>query len=226
MTDDSEREQLRQSGELILAYQYTLQPGQTELRAQYDPDQPELVIALDPKLTPLENAQRYFDRYNRAKRALEDVPGLIEETRRELDYLAQLRTDLELATNWPEIDEVQQILQTKGYWRGKPRANGLRGRRNPITQCHLTLVRCLIGACTTRGHFDVKPRVGSNDLNGRHKGPVSVMSALAPIADIRCSSTFSGRCSATAVGGGNSYLSGGCPFARRGSGSASHRSNT
>src|SRR5690606_1061480 len=31
MTDDSEREQLRQSGELILAYQYTLQPGQTEL---------------------------------------------------------------------------------------------------------------------------------------------------------------------------------------------------
>jgi predicted ribosome quality control (RQC) complex YloA/Tae2 family protein len=34
--------------------------------------------------------------------------------------LAQLGTDLELATNWPEIDEVQQVLQAKGYWRGKP----------------------------------------------------------------------------------------------------------
>lgn len=121
MTDDAEREVLRQSGELILAYQYGLTPGQTELRAAYDVDQPELVIPLDPSMTPLENAQRYFERYNKAKRALEDVPGLIDETRSEVEYLSQLQTDLELATNWPEIDEVQQALQVKGYWRGKPR---------------------------------------------------------------------------------------------------------
>jgi predicted ribosome quality control (RQC) complex YloA/Tae2 family protein len=31
-----------------------------------------------------------------------------------------LDTDLELATNWPEIDEVQQALQAKGHWRGNP----------------------------------------------------------------------------------------------------------
>lgn len=120
MTDESERETLRQSGELILAYQYAIQKGQTELRAQYDADAPELVIALDPAETPLANAQRYFDKYNRAKRALEDVPTLIESAEAELAYLTQLETDLELATNWPEIDEVQQTLQSKGYWRGKP----------------------------------------------------------------------------------------------------------
>jgi predicted ribosome quality control (RQC) complex YloA/Tae2 family protein len=120
MTDDGEREVLRQSGELILAYQYAIQKDQSELRAQYDLDAPELVIALDPKVTPLENAQRYFDRYNRAKRALDDVPDLIKSTQAELAYLAQLETDLELANNWPEIDEVQQTLQSGGYWRGKP----------------------------------------------------------------------------------------------------------
>lgn len=119
MKDESERDLLKQSGELILAYQYTFTPGQTELRAQYDADQPELVIALDPKLSPLENAQSYFDRYNRAKKALDDVPQLIKATENELAYLAQLETDLELATNWPEIDEVQQILQANGYWKGK-----------------------------------------------------------------------------------------------------------
>jgi predicted ribosome quality control (RQC) complex YloA/Tae2 family protein len=119
MTDDAERELLRQSGELILAYQYTLQPGQTELRAQYDPDRPELVIKLDPALSPLENAQSYFNRYNKAKRALEDVPGLIAETKNELDYLDQLATDLEMATNWPDIDDLQQALQAGGYWQGK-----------------------------------------------------------------------------------------------------------
>ncbi len=117
--DDSEREHLKQSGELILAYQYTLEPGQTELRAQYDLDQPELVIRLDPTQTALENAQAYFDRYNRAKKALDNVPQLIQETANELAYIAQLGMDLDLASNWPEIDEVQQALQSKGYWKGK-----------------------------------------------------------------------------------------------------------
>ncbi len=133
MTDESERESLRKSGELILAYQYAIQPKQTELRAQYDLDAPELVVALDPALTPLENAQKYFDKYNRAKRALDDVPRLIKQTQNELGWLAQLATDLELASNWLEIDEVQQALQAKGYWKGKPRARmGGAGKSAPL----------------------------------------------------------------------------------------------
>lgn len=119
LVDDAGREVLRQSGELILAYQYTLQEGQTELRAQYEVDEPELIITLDPDLTPLENAQRYFSKYDKSKRALDDVPGLIEETKTELAYLDQLANDLELASNWPDIDEVQQALQAAGYWKGK-----------------------------------------------------------------------------------------------------------
>src|SRR5664279_3064010 len=119
MTDQSERETLRQGGELILAYQYAIKPGQNELRAQYEMDAPERVIPLDPTLSPLENAQRYFQKYNKAKGALEDVPGLIKQTGNELQFLLQLDTDLELASNWPEIDEVQQALQAQGYWRGK-----------------------------------------------------------------------------------------------------------
>ncbi len=120
LTDEPEREVLRQSGELILAYQYMLQPGQNELKAQYDPDQPELVIRLNPDLSPLENAQAYFARYDKAKRALGDVPRLIKDTKNELTFLQQLETDLEFAASWPEIDEVQQILQAKGLWQGKP----------------------------------------------------------------------------------------------------------
>jgi predicted ribosome quality control (RQC) complex YloA/Tae2 family protein len=119
LTDEQERDLLRQSGELILAYQYTFAPGQAELRAQYDPDQPELVIKLDPSLTPVENAQQYFARYEKAKRALAGVPQLVEEVETELAYLAQLAVDLDMAGNWPDIDEVQQALQAKGYWQGK-----------------------------------------------------------------------------------------------------------
>jgi predicted ribosome quality control (RQC) complex YloA/Tae2 family protein len=120
LKDESERERLKQSGELILAYQYTLQPGQTELKAQYEADMPELTIKLDGTLSPLENAQTYFARYDKAKRALEDVPHLLEESHQELAYLNQLETDLDFARSWPEIDEVQQLLQSRGHWLSKP----------------------------------------------------------------------------------------------------------
>jgi predicted ribosome quality control (RQC) complex YloA/Tae2 family protein len=117
--DDSDREILRKSGELILAYQYTLEKGQTELVAQYTPGEPEMTIKLDAKLSPLDNAQKYFTRYNKAKRALEDVPALIDDTRNAIAYLDQLETDLEMASNWPEIDDVMQALESAGHWNAK-----------------------------------------------------------------------------------------------------------
>jgi predicted ribosome quality control (RQC) complex YloA/Tae2 family protein len=133
MTDEQDREWLRQSGELILAYQYTLQPGQTLLKAQYDFDLPELQIVLDPTLTPLENAQAYFTRYDKAKRALDDVPQLIRENQHLIAFLVQLDSDLDLATNWPEIDEVQQTLQQQGLWRGtKARKMAGSGQSAPL----------------------------------------------------------------------------------------------
>jgi predicted ribosome quality control (RQC) complex YloA/Tae2 family protein len=132
LKDTAELEALRQSGELLLAYQYTLTPGQNELRAAYEVEGPELRIAIDPDLTPLENAQRYFDRYNRAKRALEDVPALVAAAEAELATLAQLSTDCDLAANWPDIDDVQQALDKFGYWRGAAPARAGGGRSGPL----------------------------------------------------------------------------------------------
>jgi predicted ribosome quality control (RQC) complex YloA/Tae2 family protein len=129
MTDEDERERLRRSGELILAYQNAIQPGQTELRAAYSVDSEDMVIALDPELTPVENAQRYFDRYQRSKRALDEVPTLIEAAERDLAFLEQLIVDLQLAESWPEIDEVQAQLQARG-WLKQPRQNRPGGQRS------------------------------------------------------------------------------------------------
>ncbi len=118
LKDEAELEHLKQSGELLLAYQYTLKPGQDVLHAQYDLEGPELAIAIDPSMTPLDNAKRYFEKYEKAKRARDGVPQLVEATQQELDYLNQLESDLEMAANWPEIGEVQDALQQNGYWRG------------------------------------------------------------------------------------------------------------
>lgn len=115
LKDQSQLEHLQHSGELILAYQYAISDDQVELKAQYYPDQPELSIKLNPQLTPLENAQKYFDQYNRAKRAHNNVPQLLQEAQQRLDYILQLESDLEIASNWLEIDDVIQALQKQGF---------------------------------------------------------------------------------------------------------------
>ena len=133
LRDESERERLRQCGELILAYQYTIAEEQSELRAQYDFDSPELVIALDARLTPLENAQAYFRRYDKAKAAAQAVPALIAETELELAYIEQLESDLANAANWLEIDDVIQSLQARGHWAGaRLKRLGGGGRQGPL----------------------------------------------------------------------------------------------
>ncbi len=133
LRDDKERQRLKQSGELILAYQYALVLGQRELRAQYDPAGPELLVTLDPGRTPLENAQAYFRRYEKAKSAAQELPALIRETELELDFVDQLESDLGAAASWPEIDDVIQILQARGHWLGaRLKRIGGGGRQGPL----------------------------------------------------------------------------------------------
>ncbi len=132
LADESELERLRKSGELLLAYQYSVRPGQTALSAQYDFDEPPLEIPLDPTLSALENAKRYFARYEKAKRARAHVPELVSTAEGELAYLEQLETDLALASSWPEIAEVQEALQQNGYWRGTHTFGPRGGKSAPL----------------------------------------------------------------------------------------------
>lgn len=133
LPDDAELQRLKQAGELILAYQYDLSAGQGELRALYDPEGPELLVSLDPERTPLENAQAYFRRYEKAKSAAAALPALIAEAKLERDFVEQLESDLAAAANWPEIDDVIQILDERGHWQGARRKRiGGGGRQGPL----------------------------------------------------------------------------------------------
>ncbi len=130
--DETERERLRQSGELILAYQHQIAAGQATFSAQYDFDAPALDIKLDPRMSALENAKNYFEQYEKAKRAAGEVPALIQAAQGEVDFLRQLETDLALAANFPEIGEVQDALQANGYWRGPRTARPKGGKSGPL----------------------------------------------------------------------------------------------
>jgi predicted ribosome quality control (RQC) complex YloA/Tae2 family protein len=157
-------ELLRKQGELVLAYASVIAPEQAELRAQYDVDGPTLTIPLDPNLTALANAQRYFDRYEKAKRAAADVPRLMQTAQQEVAYLDQLAVDLEMAENWAEIDAVREALQSGGYWRGpKTRGpgGGAPGPRRVVAGDGTVI---LIGRNAAQNHKLLTERAAPEDL--------------------------------------------------------------
>ena len=114
VVDESEIESLREAGELLLTYQGQVKPKAAEVTVPDYTGAPR-TIKLDPKLTPVENAQAYFRRYRKAVRATEGLPARIRAVKADLVYLAQLAADLALAESRPEIDAVYDALAKTGW---------------------------------------------------------------------------------------------------------------
>jgi predicted ribosome quality control (RQC) complex YloA/Tae2 family protein len=94
-------------------------------------------VAVDPALTPAENANRYFREYQRVKAATEQVPTLLSETEAELAFLRQLQAEAALAEDRAQLDEVEEELRSAGYGRG--RAEARKGGARPARSAPLAV---------------------------------------------------------------------------------------
>lgn len=110
-----EVERLRRFGELILAFGWNLSPGQTELHVDPGDGSPQLRIPVDPDVSPADNAQAFFKRYSKARRAHDELPAILDAVQAELEFLHQLELDLKLARNRLEIEEVREEWKAGGY---------------------------------------------------------------------------------------------------------------
>ncbi len=107
LVDEAALATMRARGEMVLAYQHSIQPGSKELVIA----EPAMSISLDPQLTPVENAQRLFKLYGKARDAARVVPALLETARQELDYLDQLAVHAALAEDSQSLAAVREDLR-------------------------------------------------------------------------------------------------------------------
>ncbi|WP_026893921.1 Rqc2 family fibronectin-binding protein [Clostridiisalibacter paucivorans] len=110
------REKYKVFGELITANIYKLNKGDTELEAInfYSENQDTIKIKLDKRLTPAQNAQKYFKRYNKLKTAYTMVSKQIKKTKSEIDYLENILVSIENSTEINDIDEIKEELRDEG----------------------------------------------------------------------------------------------------------------
>ena len=119
------REEYRRKADLIVSNIYRIKKGDTVLVCEdFYSDYETVSIALDPMLSPQDNAARLYREYNRKKTAAEHLQGLIKEAEEQLDYLKSVCQELEMAISSAELDEIRSELISTGYLkksRGKKR---------------------------------------------------------------------------------------------------------
>lgn len=103
-------EEQRMLADTIMANIYQLRKSQTQAELINIYDGESVTVQLSPILSPTENAQAYYKRYNKYKRAQSEVALQITATEEMLQYLASLDSSLLTATSKSEIEEIRQEM--------------------------------------------------------------------------------------------------------------------
>lgn len=112
-------DEYRIKGEVLTTYLYQIKRGMTKITLPnfYDNNK-EITISLSNQLSPSQNAQKYFKKYQKLKNAVTFVNEQIELTKKEVAYLEEIQTQIELATP-ADLDDIKTELQQEGYIKKK-----------------------------------------------------------------------------------------------------------
>ncbi|MFS9073286.1 hypothetical protein HMPREF2780_08460 [Streptococcus sp. HMSC062B01] len=113
-------EEFRQKGELLTTFLHQVPNDQNQVELDNYYTGEKILITLDKALTPNQNAQRYFKRYQKLKEAVKHLTSLIEETRTTILYLESVETALAQAS-MTEIAEIREELIQTGFIRRRQR---------------------------------------------------------------------------------------------------------
>lgn len=119
LKDTEKRDKYKVYGELIHTYGYQLREEDTVLVCTNYYNNEEVSISIDPTLTAAENANHYFNRYNKLKRTFEAVSVQITETTELIEHLEMILTSLDIARQEEDLVLIKQELIDHGYMKGR-----------------------------------------------------------------------------------------------------------
>ncbi|PGT07023.1 Rqc2 family fibronectin-binding protein [Bacillus cereus] len=125
-------------GELLTANMYALKKGDKEIEVvnYYDENGGTVKITLNPLKTPSENAQRYFQKYQKAKNSIAIVEEQIVKTNEEILYFDSLLQQMEAASS-KDIEEIREELAEEGYVRNRKTKNAKKKPTKPVLDKYL-----------------------------------------------------------------------------------------
>ena len=119
LKETEKRDKYKIYGELIHTYGYGLEEGAKKLDALNYYTNEMVTIPLDDQLSAMENAKKYFDKYNKLKRTYEALTTLIEETKTEIEHLESISASMDIALTEDDLVQIKEELIDYGYIKRK-----------------------------------------------------------------------------------------------------------
>ncbi|WP_462425851.1 Rqc2 family fibronectin-binding protein [Fusobacterium varium] len=105
----------KEQGDILAASIYTLKRGMTSLTTYNFYNNKEISIPLDPQITPQENLEKLYKKYNKLKRGMEANKRRFIEINEELNYLNSIKLFIDNSSNTDNLKLIQEELISQGY---------------------------------------------------------------------------------------------------------------
>ncbi len=129
----ADREELKKKGELLTANLWKMKKGDRVVTVEdYYNDNREMDIELDPALSPVDNAQKYYKEYRKAATAEKMLQKLIVEGEAELQYVDSVFDAVSRTSGESELLEIRQELSEQGYLKNYKNKNKLLKAQPPL----------------------------------------------------------------------------------------------
>lgn len=116
LLESEKADDYRVKGEILTSYIYMVQKGMEEVELDnfYD-NNSKIRVSLNKNLTPSENAQKHFKKYNKLKNASEEISKQIKINLEESEYLENSLLAIENCDNDKDLKEIREELIREGY---------------------------------------------------------------------------------------------------------------
>lgn len=132
LADTEKMEDYRICGELLHTYGYSIPEGAKSAEVDNYYTNSKITIKLNPDLTAMENAKKYFDKYGKLKRTREALSELTVQVKNEIDHLESIMASLDIAEKEEDLAQIKDELIVAGYIKRKGNNKKQRFKSKPF----------------------------------------------------------------------------------------------
>ena len=118
LADTEKRDKYKLYGELLTTYGYGIENGVKECTLNNYYTGEDIRVPLDPDISPLDNAKKYYEKYSKLKRTYEAVSVQVKASEEELEHLESINVALNIADCTDDLDIIKKELIECGYIKG------------------------------------------------------------------------------------------------------------
>ena len=113
--EKSDFEKYKELGDILAASIYSIKRGMTSLKTYDFYNNKEIEIPLEPQLSPQENLEKTYKKYNKLKRGMEANARRNKEINEELEYLNSVKLFIDSSDDTNNLKLIQDELVAQGY---------------------------------------------------------------------------------------------------------------